>query len=449
MKPIEPRPFLLRFVWGMLFLLLGFGQVGGENPVVDNAVLRNGDQADQTSVTLLKGLDGKTYLPLMETAKFFGVEILNDDLDGKITLQKGDVKVRLVLSQPFFLLMENEDSYPVDPLEMVGGEVGLPPESAEDILGVLLDTDVRWDWDQRTLVAGEVNAGELRQEIIKAKSTPAGGPAPTPSELANPPETPVIPGEEEPETEASAPPPPPSVVDEERVADNKRFKVRRIIIDPGHGGKDYGASGFDHHYFEKQATLDIARKVVGLLRKDPQLEVYMTRNSDYYITLKYRTDFANTRNADLFVSIHCNSNPRSAASGTETYVYGARASNQVAAYQASRENGRGDYLGFIESDLLHNIFGRSSRRLAEDVATNIRKYLGQHFRKIQTAPFYVLCRVNMPSILVETAFISNPKEEKKLKDEQWKNKIARAIADGILAYRNDVEGSLDNRQAKR
>jgi N-acetylmuramoyl-L-alanine amidase len=163
--------------------------------------------------------------------------------------------------------------------------------------------------------------------------------------------------QETPEAENElTPPPPPSAIEEERVADSKKYHIRRIIIDPGHGGKDYGASGFDKRYFEKQATLDIAKKVVRLLQKDPNLQIFMTRTSDYYITLKYRTDFANTRNADLFVSIHCNSNPRSKASGTETYVYGARASNQVAAYQASRENGRNDYKEFILNDLLHNGF---------------------------------------------------------------------------------------------
>ena len=440
--------------WGCLslFLLLLVPRVGAENPATDSAVLRYADKADQASVPLLRGSDGKTYLPLLETAKFYGVEIQKDDLDGKITLQKGDVRVRLVLSQPFFLLMENEDSYPMDPLETVEGEVGLPPESAEDILSALLDTDVRWDWDQRNLVAGEVNAQELRQEILKAKAPVTNAaPAVTPAEpqlVINPGEAVTEKEEEEAQTE-TAPPPPPSVVEAERVADSKKMHIRRIIIDPGHGGKDYGASGYDDRYFEKQATLEIGKKVAQILQKDSQLEIFMTRRSDHYITLKYRTDFANSRKADLFVSIHCNSNPKSRASGTETYLYGARASNQVAAFQASRENGKGDFMDFTMNDLLHNNYKKNSSTLAECVDKNIRINLGQHIRRIQTAPFYVLCRVNMPSILIETAFISNPSEEKKLKSGEWQNKIAQSIADGILAYRDKVEKSDDNRQAKR
>ena len=440
---------------------MGMGKAAGQTQASDSAVLRYGDQANQASVSLLKGTDGKVFLPLLATARFYGVEIQKDDLGGKITLRKGTVRVRLVLSQPFFLLMDSQDAYPVDPLEMAGGEIGLPPESAEDILSALLDTDVRWDWDQRNLVAGEVNTRDLRQEILKAKAIPTSAvpsaspvtsgsatPAAPQSQLViNPGEAVTENTEEEAQTE-TAPPPPPSVIEAERVADTKKLHIRRIIIDPGHGGKDYGASGFDKTYYEKQATLEIARKVVQILQKDSRLQVFITRSTDHYITLKYRTDFANSHKADLFVSIHCNSNPRSKASGTETYVYGARASNQVAAYQAARENGKNDLKEFILNDLLHNAYGRNSRDLAHFVDKNIRKNLGQQIRRIQTAPFYVLCRVNMPSILVETAFISNPKEEKKLRDEAWKNKIARSIADGILAYRDHVEKSDDNQQAK-
>jgi N-acetylmuramoyl-L-alanine amidase len=453
MNSTDSRGLRFYSLCGALFLISLAPKAGADNPAANSAILRFTDKAAQASVPLLKGQEGKTYLPLLETAKFYGVEIQKDDLDGKITLQKGGVKVRLMLSQPLFLLMGNQDSYPMDPLEMVNGEVGLPPESAEDIFSALLDTDVRWDGDQQTLAAGEVNAKDLRQEILKAKAIPASAvPAVTPSkaqtELVLNPGAPVTENEEEtPETE-TAPPPPPSVVEAERVSDSKKIHIRRIIIDPGHGGKDYGASGYDDRYFEKQATLEIANKVAQILQIDPHLEIFMTRKSDRYITLKYRTDFANSLKADLFVSIHCNSNPKSRASGTETYVYGARASNQVAAYQASRENGKNDYKEFILNDLLHNSFSISSHKLADEVDRNIRKNLGQPIRRIQTAPFYVLCRVNMPSILIETAFISNPSEEKKLRSNEWQNKIARSIADGILAYRDKVEKSDDNRQAK-
>jgi N-acetylmuramoyl-L-alanine amidase len=460
LKPTRPREKQvhgLRGGWTLALFLLVAGWAGGQNPISTTATLRMADGSAQLPVPLLKDAEGKTYLPLKDTVKFYGIDLQMDDLDGKITLQKGKVRVRLVLSQSAFLLMENQDSYPMDPAETVGGEIGIPPGSAEDVLSALLDEDVRWDWDQQTLVAGDVNAQELRQEIMKAKTAPTTAvTAPIdsaqPEAIATPLETESA-EKETPEAEADqTPPPPPSVVEDERVSDAKKLMIRRIVIDPGHGGKDYGASGFDRRYYEKQATLSIAKKVVQLLQKDQDLQVYLTRTSDYYISLKYRTDFANIRNADLFVSIHCNSNPKSKASGTETYVYGARASNQVAAFQASRENDieRGDFIDTTFNDLIHNAFGRTSRRLAHCVEENIRQNLGQALRRIQTAPFYVLCHVNMPSILIETAFISNPKEEQKLRNDEWQNKIARSIADGILAYRDIVEKTQnDNRQAMR
>ncbi len=276
-------------------MLLVAGWAGGQNPVSTTATLRMADGSAQLPVPLLKDAEGKTYLPLKDTVKFYGIDLQMDDLDGKITLQKGKVRVRLVLSQPAYLLIENQKSYPLDPVVTVSGEIGIPPGSAEDVIGVLLDKDVRWDWDQQTLMAGDVNAQELRQEIMKAKAAPATavrapiGPAQVEA-TATPVEMTVA-EQETPEVENElTPPPPPSVIEEERVADSKKYHIRRIIIDPGHGGKDYGASGFDKHYYEKQATLDIAKKVVQLLQNDPNLQIFMTRTSDYYITLKYRTD---------------------------------------------------------------------------------------------------------------------------------------------------------------
>jgi N-acetylmuramoyl-L-alanine amidase len=227
------------------------------------------------------------------------------------------------------------------------------------------------------------------------------------------------------------------------------YRLRRIVVDAGHGGKDIGARGYDRRYNEKQATLDIAKKVVALLKKEPELDVLMTRNSDYFVTLKGRTTFANKHGADLFVSIHCNSNPRSNAKGTETYVYSPKASNAYGARVAHLENGGKDYKDLILNDLHHNAYKIRSYFLATKVDELIQRRLGQHIRRIQQAPFYVLARVDMPSILIETAFISNKGEEAKLRDPQWQDNIAKAIADGILGYRDTVESGLGTEQARR
>jgi N-acetylmuramoyl-L-alanine amidase len=207
--------------------------------------------------------------------------------------------------------------------------------------------------------------------------------------------------------------------------------------------------GYDKRYSEKQATIDIGTKVADILSRDPNLQVYMTRTSDYYISLKYRCEFANRHNGDVFVSIHCNANPRSKSTGTETYVYSPRASNKVAAVAAVNENAGKDSISSMLADLYHRGYDKRSYRLAMEVDRNIRDRLKQHIRHIQHAPFYVLRQVDMPSILVETAFITNPKEEVKLRDPYWRDKVAKAIADGILAYRDVVESTSENQQARR
>jgi N-acetylmuramoyl-L-alanine amidase len=427
------------------------------------AALKYTYRPDQTSVQILKDKDGKIYLPLMDTAKFYGIDVTFDPQTRKVLLKKGSRTVKVILSQPLFLLMSPQASAPMDPLEVISGELALPVESSGDLLGAVLNINARYLADSQTVMVGGVSDSEIRQEILTQaqSSTPAPGtplallaaPTATPALVieAAPTATPqavievpgalvtpteVLDAEDLDETPAPIP------GKDELPPSKEVLKVRRIIIDAGHGGVDNGARGYDKRYTEKQATLDIAKKVAGILNKHDDLQVYLTRNADYYITLKYRTTFANEHNADLFVSIHCNANPNTEAFGTETYVYSSKASNQAAEVAAVHENGGDGTLDFILNDLHNRAYQARSFKLAELIDTNIRERLGQHIRRTQQAPFYVLARVNMPSVLVETAFITNQKEEEKLKDDEWRDKIAHAIADGILAYKDKVEGNL-------
>ncbi len=429
-----------------------------------NAVLKYTYRADQAEVAILKDMNGNVYLPLMDVAQFYGIQVNFDSQTRRITLGKGKSQIKTVLSQPVFLTGDPISSFPMEPAEVVSGQLGIPPEAAVDVLMAVLNVFARWEPDQQALVVGGIPQNEIREEILAhgrekpgassisspvipsteavVNSNPIGGPAP--------------PGNQTNEGNSSTvvPPSPAQENNEvEKPPANQDYRVRRIVIDPGHGGRDIGARGFDRNYCEKQATLDIAKRVADLLKKDEKLQVYMTRSADYYVTLKGRTDFANSHNADLFVSIHCNSNRHSRATGTETYVYGLKPSNNFAAGAARRENGRRGYMDSILTDLHHRKYTRCSFTLADLVEGQIKKRLGQQLRRVQEAPFYVLCRVDMPSILIETAFISNQKEETKLRNSYWKDQIASAIADGILDYRDLVEGkvevNLENRQARR
>jgi N-acetylmuramoyl-L-alanine amidase len=453
-KDLRPSA-LTRFRIGFVVLFLGLVVLPLDAD--DSVALKYTYRPDQSEVGLLKDKSGKSYLPLTEAAKFYGVQMVFDPQTRRVTLSKGDNQAKLVVSHPDFMMANPTESVPMDPVEVVAGQLAVSPMSAQDLFSALLGIQVRYLPDQQVLMAGGVKAAEIKNEIMaeeQKEENPPSQPATRAVVVQQSQHTTTVPSEDAREEKAS------TDKDAKEVRDTRRnnepppsskqiYRLRRIVIDAGHGGKDIGAKGYDRRYNEKQATLAIATKVVLLLKKQPDLEVLMTRNADYFVTLKGRTTFANKRGADLFVSIHCNSNPRSNARGTETYVYSSKASNSYAAQYARLENGGKDYTDFILNDLHHRGYKDRSFFLATKVTELLRSRLGQHIRRIQQAPFYVLARVDMPSILIETAFISNQKEEAKLKDPLWQDKIAKAIVDGILGYRDTVEGGLGTETARR
>ena len=430
-----------------LILFIFPGSLSAEESVA----LKYTYRPEMSQVSVLHDIKGKAYLPLYDAAQFYGVQMTFDSQTRRITLTKGKSRVKLVLSQPVFLMVDPEASYPIEPAEVVAGQVGITPESAEDILGALLNISVRYENDQQSLVAGGVKLDEIKKEIIEAKlqksiiTQAPSAPLTTVPMMTPSPSAENLSGKEGENLEQVRPQTRPLVpTKEENVAPSSQdYQVRRVVIDPGHGGRDSGAKGFTRKYFEKQATLDIAKKVEEILKQDGNIEVLLTRNTDKFISLKYRTDFANRHNADLFVSIHCNSNPRSLATGTETYYYGNKPSNKLAAVAAVSEGTIDDALALL-ADLGQRFYGKRSEKLAEEVDSRIGERLKQHIRRPQKGPFYVLRQVDMPSILIETAFISNKTEEIKLRDPYWRDQIAKAIAEGILAYRDEVNRAAHN-----
>ena len=224
------------------------------------------------------------------------------------------------------------------------------------------------------------------------------------------------------------------------IAQQLGLKIKRIVLDPGHGGKDPGAIG-KHGLKEKDVVLKIAR----LLKKKLSAKGYkvlMTRDRDVFIPLEERTAFANTKEADLFVSIHANASPRRSARGIETY-YLNFTNDKEAMRVASRENATsnkkmGD-LQFILYDLMQTSKINESSRLAYYVQNSITRTVSNQYVRVDNlgtkqAPFYVLIGANMPSILIETSFISNPTEEKRLRDNRYLELIADGILKGIERY---------------
>lgn len=399
----------------------------------DSVALKYTYRPEQVSVVPLRDGRGRLYLPLPDVAKFYGVELKFDAQTRRIFLSKGSNQVKLVLSQPMFLISNPTESFPTEPAEVVSGQLAVTPETAQDLFTAILGIDVQYQPDQQALIAGGVKNEAVKTEIVaQEQKTPITAPSVPASVIG-------ARGEEEPVIVRSGP--------SHKILPPNAYAVRRIVIDPGHGGRDTGARGYDSRYFEKQATLAIGLKVAALLRQRSDIEVLLTRDKDYFVTLKGRTQFANKHHADLFVSIHCNSTPRSKvniASGTEIYVYSPKASSYFDNVETAQEITDDTKFSFA-NDLHYEAYKDRSIKLAELIWQYIHRNLGQHMRHVQQRNFYVLGRVDMPSILVETAFISNPKEEFKLRDPAWQDKMARSISDGILAFKQVAEGSANGR----
>jgi N-acetylmuramoyl-L-alanine amidase len=224
------------------------------------------------------------------------------------------------------------------------------------------------------------------------------------------------------------------------------LKVRTIAIDAGHGGHDPGAIG-KNGLKEKQVTLDIARRVADLVRERLGVKVIMTRDADVFIPLDERPAVAKTKGADLFVSIHVNATRKRKTRGIETYIQSLRASDRNAMATAALENATSEKtlsqldseLTRILKDLHSDVKQEESLQLAHAVqaslVSSIRPVQGHVVNLgVKRAFFYVLVNTNMPSILAEVGFISNPEEEKLLKSESYRQKIAEALYEGVKKF---------------
>ena len=218
------------------------------------------------------------------------------------------------------------------------------------------------------------------------------------------------------------------------------LKVRRVVVDAGHGGKDTGAIG-PHGLREKDMALAIARKVAARL-KALGFTVVLTRKDDTFVPLDERTRIANEARADLFVSIHCNAARKRKLEGVETWTLNV-ASDRYAARLAAFENADADRtvsdLRLILADLATKANAGDARDLAQSVQASLVRTLRSrvgvvHDHGIKQALFYVLLGTHMPSILVETGFISNPAEEARLKSARFQEGTAEAIARGVKDF---------------
>ncbi len=231
------------------------------------------------------------------------------------------------------------------------------------------------------------------------------------------------------------------------------FKVDVVVIDAGHGGKDSGTRG--KKILEKDVALKIALKVGSYIEKNiPGVEVIYTRKNDTYISLDERANIANRAKADLFICIHANSMPGGKATGTETYVMG-RHKDESNFNVAKRENSvilmdtdyKERYEGFdpnspesyILFSLTQTAYQESSLLFAQKVEDQFKQRAGRASRGVKQAGFVVLWRTTMPSVLIETGFLSHPSEEQFLAGEKGQDLIASGIYRAFKDYKSEVE----------
>jgi N-acetylmuramoyl-L-alanine amidase len=221
--------------------------------------------------------------------------------------------------------------------------------------------------------------------------------------------------------------------------------VRRIVVDAGHGGHDPGAIG-PRRVREKNVTLAIARRLAKKLRADG-FEVVLTRRGDRYLALEERTAIANTARGDLFVSIHANAHPRRNRAGIETWVLNL-ADGRYASRLAARENGldldgEGEatrILTDLDAKASAGASGRLARLVQREVTAGVRARIGEvRDLGVKSALFYVLLGARMPAVLVETGFISNREEERRLASARYQNEVAGGIARAVSSFARSTD----------
>lgn len=217
--------------------------------------------------------------------------------------------------------------------------------------------------------------------------------------------------------------------------------IKKIVVDPGHGGHDAGAIGY-RGIKEKDVVLDVGKKLRKILTEELGVEVVMTRDTDIFIPLEERTAIANTAGADLFISLHCNASRNRKAGGIETYFLNL-ATDEDSMRIAARENATSakniSDLQAILNDLMLNSKVNESSKLARMVQGSLLDILSDKGdrpvdRGVKQAPFYVLIGAQMPSILVEMSFITNREEARRLTKDKFQKTVAASIAEGVKKY---------------
>jgi N-acetylmuramoyl-L-alanine amidase len=314
---------------------------------------------------------------------------------------------------------------------------------------LVVDVMARPSAEDRPVVAQVAPAPSARGGARpKSTASRASVTPPAPKEVTPPQaDRPLRPAPSPPAKEASSAAPAPSEPNAE-----ENLAPLTIVLDPGHGGHDTGAIG-PTGLMEKDVALDLALRLRRLLQSRLGVRVRMTRTEDVFVSLPERTAFANQVKADFLVSIHVNAASARGAVGVETFYFSREPSDNDARASAQRENlvienngatGK-DLESLLKTTLADMAVTRDmkeSSNLAERILSSLEKVLRVENRGVKSGPFYVLATAAMPAVLVESAFITNPKEERRLQRDDHRQRIAHALYEGIAAYKIRYEQRL-------
>jgi N-acetylmuramoyl-L-alanine amidase len=218
-----------------------------------------------------------------------------------------------------------------------------------------------------------------------------------------------------------------------------------VVIDAGHGGEDPGARG-PSGTLEKHITLSIARRLARMIDAEPNMRAVLTRDGDFFIPLHLRVDKARRAKADLFVSVHADAFILPRARGSSVFALSERGATSAAARYLAKQENDADLIGGVNLNTKDRYLAQTLLDLSQTATINDSLKLGRavlaelgevnvlHKENVEQAGFAVLKAPDIPSVLVETAFISNPVEERRLNDDAYQERMARAMADGIKRY---------------
>ncbi|HEC59662.1 MAG TPA: AMIN domain-containing protein [Methylophaga sp.] len=334
----------------------------------------------------------------------------------------------------------------------------------KDTLRLVLDLQHSVAYESRTLAAQENYPHRLVLDLHDSAPTKTASSANSTPRLTEKPAT-IIAPKAQATAITKAPPvqvpvsttnikmPPPIAT----VTKSKKSMPRRdivIAIDPGHGGQDSGALG-KNGTKEKDIVLSIAKRLAKIVNSEPGMRAYLTRDTDIFIPLRHRIVKARQNKADMFISIHADAFKDTKAKGASVFVLSQRGASSEAAQMLANKENAADLAGGISLDDKDNMLASvlldlsqdaslaASLEVADTVLSGLKRVGNVHKKHVESAAFVVLKSPDIPSILVETAFVSNPDEERKLNSPAHQNKIARAILSGISNYfqRNPLPGT--------